>query len=318
MPEPINLCLVGAGAIAERHMTAYTALGGTAPQWVVSKPAAAAADFARRWNFAHWGEALEPALADKKVDLVHISSPSPFHSVQAIQALQADKDVIVEIPVALSWPDAQQVAQVAAQQNRRVWVCHTLRSAPALRLVRQRVNSGQLHLTHIAGFMGIPRRRNQGMGGIGIRTWIDNLLWHHACHQVDAALWVLNMPAVPRVQALFGPIHPEFGMHLDVGVQMVTAGGQLITHALSYNVERPLWQLQFIGHEDVLTFVDGRLTDESGNVLVSESPTSDLTAQNRELLAAFRSGQPSEFDLGGVLPTMEVLARAQKCADEKA
>jgi 2-hydroxy-4-carboxymuconate semialdehyde hemiacetal dehydrogenase len=215
----------------------------------------------------------------------------------------------------LTWADAQQVAQVAAQQNRRVWVCHTLRSTPALRLVRERVQSGQLHLTHIAGFMGIPRRRNQGMGGVGIRTWIDNLLWHHACHQVDAALWVLGMPTVPRVQCLFGPVHPKFGMHLDVGVQLLTAGSQLITHALSYNVERPQWQLQFIGHEDVLTFDDGRLTNEAGQELVPAVPTSDLAVQNREILAAFRTRQPSEFDLATVLPTMEVLDRAQASAE---
>lgn len=317
MIQPIGLCLVGAGAIAERHMAAYSQLGGVSPRWVVSKPVEAAAEFASRWKFTSAGDSLEPALADKHVQLVHISSPSPLHSAQAVQALAAGKDVIVEIPVALTWPDAQQVARVATEQNRRVWVCHTLRSSPALRLVRDRVQSGQLNLTHIAGSMGIPRRRNQGMHGVGIRTWIDNLLWHHACHQIDAAVWVLGMPAVPRVQALFGPIHPKFGMHLDLGVQMITAGDQLITQALSYNVERPLWQLQFIGHEDVLTFTDGRLTNESGEQLIPAAPTSDLTIQNRELLTAYQTGRPSEFDLATILPTMQVLARAQASADAK-
>src|SRR5262249_820089 len=149
-------------------------------------------------------------------------------------------------------------------------------------LVRERVRSGQLHLTQVAGFFGIPRRRNQGMDGIGTRTWIDNLLWHHGCHQIDASLWVLGMPAVSRMQAMFGPLHPTFGMELDVGVQMVAAGGELITHSLSYNVEQPIWQLQFIGHENVLTFCNGRLTDEAGHELVPETQTSDLTVQDGE------------------------------------
>jgi len=315
MSEPIGVCVIGGGAIAERHMQAYAQLGGVDPRWVVSRPAEAAADFARRWKFAHFGTAIELALADASVQLVLIASPSPLHSQQAIQALQAGKDVIVEIPVALSWPDAQQVAEVAATLGRRVWVCHTLRSSAALRLVRERVQSGRLHLTHITGFFGIPRRRNQGMGGIGTRTWIDNLLWHHGCHQVDAALWVLGIPAVTRVQSLLGPAHPNFGMALDVGVQMVTAGGALISQSLSYNVEHGVWQLQFIGHEDVLTFQDGRLTNEAGEELVPETPTSDLTIQNRELLHAFRSGQRCEFDLPAALATMEVLGRAQASAE---
>ena len=143
-------------------------------------------DFARRWKFAQAGTSVEPALADPLVQLALITSPSPLHSEQAVQALQAGKDVIVEIPVALSWPEAQNVAQVAAALGRRVWVCHTLRSTAALREVRERVQAGRLHVTQIAGFFGIPRRRNQGMGGIGTRSWIDNLLWHHGCHQVDA------------------------------------------------------------------------------------------------------------------------------------
>jgi len=313
--EPIGICVIGAGAIAERHMRAYQQLGGVVPKWVVSRPAEAARDFAERWNFAHSGISVEPALADRSVQLVLIASPSPLHSEQAVQALQAGKDVIVEIPVALSWRDAQEVAQVAATLGRRAWACHTLRSTAAMRLVRERVRSGQLHLTHISGFFGIPRRRNQGMGGVGTRTWIDNLLWHHGCHQIDASLWVLGMPTVPRVQALFGPIHPTLGMALDVGVQMVTDGGELITQSLSYNVEQGVWRLQFIGHEDVLTFQDGRLVNEAGQELIPETPVVDLTIQNSELLHAFRSGDKCEYELSSMLATMEVLERAQDFAE---
>src|SRR2546423_1134342 len=137
MPEPIGLCVIGAGAIAERHMRAYEQLGGVFPRWIVSHPVEAARDFARRWNFARSGTSVEPALADRSVQLVLIASPSPLHSEQAVQAMQAGKDVIVEIPVALSWPDAQSVAQVAETLGRRAWVCHTLRSTPALRIVRE-------------------------------------------------------------------------------------------------------------------------------------------------------------------------------------
>jgi len=112
-----------------------------------------------------------------------------------------------------------------------------------------------------------------------------------------------------------GPVHPTLGMTLDVGVQLVTAGGELITHALSYNVEQPVWRLQFIGHEDVLTFENGRLTNEAGQELVPETPVVELTVQNSELLQALRTGQQCEYDLSAVLPTMEVLGRAQECAD---
>jgi len=315
MSEPIGLCLIGAGAIAERHLQAYEELGGVDPRWVISRPEESAKNFASRWNFAHLDASIEPALADPAVQLVLIASPSPLHCEQAILALRAGKDVIVEIPVGLNLADAQAVAQVATEFGRRVWVCHTLRSTVALRLVRQQVQSGELNLTHIDGYFGIPRRRNQGMDGVAIRSWIDNLLWHHGCHQVDAALWVLGMPSVTRVQSLTGPVHPTFGMALDVGVQFRTEGGQLVTQSLSYNVAEPIWQLRFIGHEDALTFINGRLTNEAGHELVPDNSTSNLIGQNRALLHAFRTGEPSDFDLLKILPTMEVLGLAQSSAD---
>ena len=314
--KPIGLALIGAGAIAERHLQAFAQLEGVLPRWVVSRSASAAGDFARRWQFAESAAAVEPALADPLVQLVLICSPSGLHSEQAIEAMQAGKDVIVEIPVALSWQEAQRVAQVAAATGRRVWVCHTMRSTTALREVRKRIRDGRLHVTQIAGFFGIPRRRNQGMGNVGTRNWIDNLLWHHGCHQVDAALWVLGMPAVRQVRALFGPNHPTLGMALDVGVQMTTAGGELITQALTYNTEQLIWRMQFIGHEDVLTWTDGGLTNEAGRELVAQTPLDDLSVQNGELLHAWRTGQPCEYDLAKVLPTMECLGRAQLSATE--
>lgn len=316
MTQSIGLCIIGAGAIAERHMQAFERLGGVLSRWVVSRRQDAARDFASRWKFAQAGTSIELALADPLVQLVLITSPSSLHSEQAVQALQADKDVIVEIPVALNWPQAQQVAHVAAALGRKVWVCHTMRSYTALREVRQRVREGRLHITQISGFFGIPRRRNQGMGNVGTRSWIDNLLWHHGCHQIDSSLWVLGMPQVPRVQALMGSVHPTLGMTLDVGVQMVTARGELITQALTYNLERLIWRLQFIGREDVLTYNLGRLTNEAGDELVSDTALDDLTIQNRELLRAWHNGDACEYDLASVLPTMELLGRAQHSADE--
>ena len=123
------------------------------------------------------------------------------------------------------------------------------------------------------------------------------------------------MPAVPRVHVLFGPVHPTLGMALDLGLQMVTAEGVLVTQSLSYNVEQAVWRLQFIGHEDMLTFQDGRLTNEAGHELVPETPVVELTAQNRELLHAVHSGERCEYELLAVLATMEVLGRAQDCAE---
>ena len=299
-------------------MQAFETLGDVRPRWVVSRREQPSAEFAVRWKFERSGTSLEAALADPVVQLVVITSPSAAHCEQTLQALQSGRDVIVEIPVALSLSETQQILAAAAAARRRVWVCHTMRSFAAIREVRRRVATGELNITHISGFMAIPRRRNQGMPGsrVSRRSWIDNLLWHHGCHQVDAAMWVLGVTDFATIRALHGPSHPELGMPLDLGLQMVTATRQLVTQALSYNVERVSWQLRFIAHEDVLTFDNGRLLNEAGEPLLPDSAITDLTAQNLELLRAWRQDEPSDYDLERVLPAMEVLDRAQRSTEE--
>jgi 2-hydroxy-4-carboxymuconate semialdehyde hemiacetal dehydrogenase len=315
MPD-VGLCVIGGGgAIAQRHMQAFQQLGGVAPRWVVSDDESRALAFAQQWSFARSGTSVEQALSDPLVDLVLVASPSPLHSNQAVQAMQAGKDVMVEIPVAMSGTETHQVVQVAAATRRRCWVCHTMRSRAALRYVRDQVTSGNLHITQISGYAGIPRRRNQGMDNVGTRTWIDNLLWHHGCHQVDTSLWVLGAAEVAQVQALLGPRHPTLGMTLDAGIQVSLGDGTLVTHSLTYNVDRAVWRLHFIGHEDVLTYEDGQLTNEAGTVLCPGEPAVDCMIQNGEILRARDLGGECEYDLPRMLLTMEVLARAQLSVD---
>jgi 2-hydroxy-4-carboxymuconate semialdehyde hemiacetal dehydrogenase len=224
-----------------------------------------------------------------------------------MQALNAGKHVIVEIPAALSLAEAQELSALSKRADRRVLVCHTMRSFPALREVRRRIDAGELHISHIVSFFGIPRRHNQSWAGQ--RDWIDNLLWHHGCHQVDASLWVLRASSVAGLSAHTGRIHPTFGMAMDVSLHY-SIGDQLFTHALTYNTEQFMLELRFIGDEHVLTYRNGQLLDGEARPVLPEFSWLDLTVQDGEMLATLSAGQETEFDIDSVLPTMEVLHSA--------
>jgi 2-hydroxy-4-carboxymuconate semialdehyde hemiacetal dehydrogenase len=310
---PPRLCLVGAGGIARQHMEAFSEIG-IEPRWVICRTLENASRFAREWNFPHWSTDLDKALEDQTLDLVLLCSPSGLHAGQAVRCLEAGKHVIIEIPVALSLADAQRVKQVAREQNRRVFVCHTMRSFPSIVEVRRRVQSGSLHLSQIAGYFGIPRRKNESWAGQ--RHWIDNLLWHHGCHQVDAAMWILGIERVERVHSFIGRRHSQFGMALDVSIQFITRSGQLVSQALSYNTAQFVWEQRFLGDELSLTFRNGKLLDEQDQPVLQEHTWLDLRAQNRAILTAFHQSQPSDFDLGSVLGCMQALDAAERNALE--
>jgi 2-hydroxy-4-carboxymuconate semialdehyde hemiacetal dehydrogenase len=310
----VNLCMVGSGGIAAEHMKAFKVIGGVHPRWIVSRRQEKAWEFAQEWSFDQAGTDLEAALADPTVDLVVVASPNEQHTPQVIRSLQAGKDVIVEIPVGLSLANAQQVAKLAGDLRRRVLVCHTMRSFPAIREVRRRVLAGEFHITHVVGYFAIPRRRNQSWAGT--RNWMDNLLWHHGCHVVDAALWILGVNHAEHVSGMLGKSHRQFGMAMDVSIHFRTSANQLVTHALTYNTEQFCWELRCIGDEDTLTFRNGQLLNEKNEQIVSETSWLDLVPQDKQMLATLTKGAPSDYDVSSVLGPMEILQCAEASSQQ--
>ena len=103
-------------------------------------------------------------------------------------------------------------------------------------------------------------------------------------------------------------------MATDVAVHFETQGGTLVSQALSYNSEQFCWELRFLGAEESLTWRSGRLLNEKDEDVVPESSWLDMTTQNREMLLAITAGEPGEFDIQSVLPSMEVLHEAERSA----
>ena len=300
-----GLCLIGTGAVATDHMKAFAGLGLDDRRWVVSRRPEAAEDFAREWQFEHWGIDPKEALDDPDVELVVVASPSPVHAEQAAMALRAQKDVIVEIPAGLNLSEIEELARSAGGNAGRLFVCHTMRSFPAVAEIRRRVETGEFEATQVTGFFAIPRRNNQGW--TGPRSWADDLFWHHACHQVDTTLWVLGVDTISSPYVLFGQRHPDFGMVMDLSLGFSCGGDVVVTHSLTYNSDRLLWELRFAGRQDVVVFRNGVLLDEAGAEITPEHSIRDLSFQDAEMLEARATGRPSVFDISAVMPTYRAL-----------
>ncbi len=87
---------------------------------------------------------LEDLLADPDIDLVSICTPSGLHAVQAVQALEAGKHVLIEKPIALNLPDSDAISAAARSRNLLVGVVSQLRFSQAVRDVKAALDAGQL------------------------------------------------------------------------------------------------------------------------------------------------------------------------------
>ena len=303
----LGIAVIGPGAIADAHLAAFAELGGTRPVWAVGRDLNRTAGFAQRWGIEHTGIDVGQALADPDVDVALICSPNRLHAAQAIYALEAGKDVILEIPIALSQFDSQQIVRVARDRGRRVFACHTMRSFASIRHMHDLVASGAEVISQVAGFFAIPRRNNEGFAGT--RTWVDDLLWHHACHLVDATLWVTGNDDIASPTLLRGTDHPEFGMTMEVTMSfgMGDDAWCIASHSLTYNASALSWQMRFCGTHGDYLFDSGKLFGTGGELLVEGASIRDLGFQDAQILDGLRSGQTTDFEARDVLPTMRAL-----------
>lgn len=310
----MKFCMVGYGTIAEKHMEALMAIDGVLPQMLVGRREEQTAAFAAKWHFNRYTLALDDALNDSEVEAVIITSPSAMHADQAKKSLKAGKHVLVEIPMALNLEDAQHITQVARQENRRLMVAHTMRYLPGIREVQKRVARGELDIYQVVGFLGQFRRTNITFTG-SVRSWTDNILWHHAAHLVDASLWTTGSPRGENIFCLLGPKHPQQGV-MDMSLIMTMPEGKLVNIAQSYNMNNFRWRLTFIGEQDTVEFDSGTLYDSKGEVLVPHYPVNGLEFQDKEFIDAIREDRDPSTTGEDILPTMEILHKAQMGAEK--
>ena len=309
----LGLCLVGYGSIAECHMQAFREIQTVRPTVLVGRLAGPTADFADQWGFDRHTLDLDEALTDKSVDVVVITSPNDLHAPQADKALRAGKHVLLEIPIAMSLDDARRLTRLSREVDRHLMVCHTKRFMPALREVQRRVSEDRLHILQMVGFFGILRHTNTSWTGRK-RSWTDNILWHHAAHLVDLALWTTGCSEAQDVQCRFGPEHPTQKV-MDMSLSMAIPGGIVATINLSYNFRGFLERMLFIGQEETLLYDHGALIDGEGKQIMPAESITGLGSQNREFISAVVEGRDPAVTGEQVLPCMEVLHKAQEAAE---
>jgi 2-hydroxy-4-carboxymuconate semialdehyde hemiacetal dehydrogenase len=145
------------------------------------------------------------------------------------------------------------------------------------------------------------------------RSWTDNLLWHHGCHAVDAALWLLGASAAEvaaQVALPSGNLH----VPMDLGIVLRTPSDQIVTVAMSYNTHLSLHDYLIIGQENTFLFDNGALRDTSGEVLAwhgRDNTAEAIDRQNAEFLAAVREQRDPTISARSVRPAMAALQAAQ-------
>ncbi len=88
-----------------------------------------------------WTDARE-AFEDEEIQAVYVATPVALHAPLTIAALEADKHVLCEKPMALNYREARQMVGVAEAANRLLGVAYYRRLYPKVNRARQLLEEG--------------------------------------------------------------------------------------------------------------------------------------------------------------------------------
>lgn len=309
----MKICLAGEGAFGRKHLDALKRIDGVEVACLVGGVEDATWRMAKENGIRRWTLDLQEALAQPDIEAVVLATPTPLHAPQAMQALRAGKHVLVEIPMADSIQDAEQLASLQAKTGLVAMAGHVRRFNPSHQWVQRRIADGALSIQQMHVQTYFFRRSNLNALGEP-RSWTDHLLWHHACHSVDLFMYQTG-EEISDCFAVQGPRHPKLGIAMDMAIIMNTPSGAVGSVSLSFNNDGPLGSFvryicdngTYVARYDELYDGNDNPIDVSGVDVSSDG----VELVDRELFAAIREKREPNASVAQCLPAMRVLDRIQ-------
>jgi 2-hydroxy-4-carboxymuconate semialdehyde hemiacetal dehydrogenase len=312
----IKLVVAGQGAFGIKHLEALQKIPDAQVVSLAGGNLDSTREVAQRFKIPHFSQDLAECLAQPGVQAAILATPTQMHARQGIQCLRAGKHVQIEIPIADSLKDAEELVKVQKETGLIAMGGHTRRFNPSHQWIHKRIVAGELKVLQMDVQTYFFRRTN--MNALGKpRSWTDHLLWHHACHTVDLFAYQTGEPAA-HCFALQGPYHPQLKIAMDMSIGLKTASGAICTLSLSFNNDGPLGTFfryicdngTYIARYDEL--VDGN--NKPIDVSKVDVSMNGIELQDREFLAAIREKREPNASVQQVLPAMRTLDRLEKAA----
>ena len=139
--QKLRFGILGCGLIADFHANALRAIDKAELVGAADNSIDRAKQYAERYDIKAYAN-YEEMLADENIDAVCICTPSGFHAENAIQALKANKHVVLEKPMALTVEDTERIIAETKKTNKLLTVVSQLRFSKDVNRVKNLVKEG--------------------------------------------------------------------------------------------------------------------------------------------------------------------------------
>jgi 2-hydroxy-4-carboxymuconate semialdehyde hemiacetal dehydrogenase len=310
----MKICLAGQGAFGIKHLEAIQNIPGIEVVTLAGGRPAGTEEVAKKWKIPHWTTDLGESLKQPGVEAVILASPTQVHAAQAIQCMRAGKHVLIEIPIADTLADSEEIQHVAEQTGVVAMGGHVRRFNPSHQYIHNKIKAGELKIQQMDVQTYFFRRTNMNAAGQP-RTWTDHLLWHHACHTVD--LFQYQTGELPSIaHAIQGPMHPQLKIAMDMSIQLKVPSGAILTLSLSFNNNAPQGSFfRYIGDNGTYKAYYDDLSDGKDQVIdLSKVDVSmnGIELEDREFFAAIKQRREPKSSVKQCLDAMRTLHRLEQ------
>lgn len=322
---PIRVGVLGAGSWGINHVRVLAAEPRCRVVAVAEPDEAKRSLIAALAPGARWTESAEEVLRAPDVDAIVIAAPASSHVRLALAAFEARKHVLVEKPLAGSLADARRVATAGSRAGTVGMVGHLMVFHPAVRRIRELLQSGSL---------GRPFYLHAMRVNLGRLRSDETALWCFGPHDLSMIDHILGEH--PATVSACGTAVLQPGIEDVVFVTLRYPSGILANLNLSWLSPRKERRFTLVCSQKMVEFDDVSaeklriydkgydrppaftqfsefLTIRDGDVHIPKVAMEEpLRAEIRHFLDCIERGQPPETDLAQGVRVTAILEAAER------
>jgi predicted dehydrogenase len=140
----VNLAIVGTGGMAHAHAKAYSTMPDVKLVAACDILPDRVKEFAKEFSIKNVYTDVDLLLAQKGIDAVDVVTPDSSHASVSLKVIARGKHVLCEKPLATNYPDAQAMADAAANAGVINMVNLSYRNSSAIQKAHEMVQQGKL------------------------------------------------------------------------------------------------------------------------------------------------------------------------------
>jgi predicted dehydrogenase len=241
-------------------------------------------------------------LLDGQIDAVVIATPVNTHYPLAKAALLAGKHVFVEKPITSRSENARELVELAARLELTLMVGHTFVFNPAVRAVRDIVQSGEL---------GQIYYMNSIRANLGLLQPDINVMWDLAPHDISMLRYILDSE-VRKVSARGGVyVNKVKNLHEVVYVNLVFENGVMANLRLSWLDPVKQRSMTVVGSNKMLVYDD--IAEDKVIIFDKGVEIPPYSVTEDEFRASYRHGDERVYPLNWSEPLREECSHFVEC-----